>query len=78
MKNLIQKTPGKLEASDERMTQLLSWAPWLSFFMVSLPIPIVFLVLLLAAGTTEAAAIYLLLLWPFVRLMSKLEHRAAH
>jgi len=61
MKNLIQKTTGKLEASDERMTQLLSWAPWLSFFMVSLPIPIVFLVLLLAAGTTEAAAIYLLL-----------------
>ena len=61
MKNLIKKTPGKLEASDERMTQLLSWAPWLSFFMVSLPIPIVFLVLFLAAGTTEAAAIYLLL-----------------
>ena len=43
------------------MSQLLSWAPWLSFFMVSLPVPIVFLVLFLAAGTTEAAAIYLLL-----------------
>jgi hypothetical protein len=43
------------------MTQLLSWAPWLSFFMISLPVPIVFLVLFLAAGTTEAAAIYLLL-----------------
>ena len=43
------------------MTQLLSWAPWLSFIMVSLPIPIVFLVLFLAAATTEAAAIYLLL-----------------
>ena len=43
------------------MSQLLSWAPWLSFFMVSIPVPIVFLVLFLAAGTTEAAAIYLLL-----------------
>ena len=43
------------------MTQLLSWAPWLSFVMVSLPVPIVFLVLLLAAGTPETAAIYLLL-----------------
>jgi hypothetical protein len=43
------------------MSQLLSWAPWLSFFMVSLPVPVVFLVLFLAAGTTETAAIYLLL-----------------
>ncbi len=43
------------------MSQLLRWAPWLSFFMVSIPVPIVFLVLFLAAGTTEAAAIYLLL-----------------
>lgn len=58
---MLQKTSGKLEAADERMTQLLSWAPWLSFFMVSLPIPIVFLVLFLAAGSTETAAIYLVL-----------------
>ncbi|HEV7747031.1 MAG TPA: hypothetical protein VGO56_18695 [Pyrinomonadaceae bacterium] len=60
-KSMLQKAPGKLEASDERMTRLLSWAPWLSFFLVSLPAPIVFLVLFLAAGTTETAAIYLLL-----------------
>ncbi|HEV7683425.1 MAG TPA: hypothetical protein VGO68_14960 [Pyrinomonadaceae bacterium] len=58
---MLPKAPGKLEASDERMTSLLSWAPWLSFFMVSLPAPIVFLVLFLAAGTTEMSAIYLLL-----------------
>ena len=58
---MLQKTSGKPAAADERMTQLLSWAPWLSFFMVSLPVPTVFLVLFLAAGTTEAAAIYLLL-----------------
>ena len=61
IKSMVQKTPGKLDAGDERMTQLLSWAPWLSFVMVSFPIPIVFMVLFLAAATTEAAAIYLLL-----------------
>jgi hypothetical protein len=60
-KSMLQRGPGNLEASDERMTGLLRWAPWLSFFMVSLPAPIVFLVLFLAAGTTETAAIYLLL-----------------
>jgi len=58
---MLQKTSGKPGATDERMSQLLSLAPWLSFFMVSLPVPIVFLVLFLATGTTEAAAIYLLL-----------------
>ena len=58
---MLQKTSGKPAATDERMTQLLNWAPWLSFLMVSLPVPIVFLVLFLAAGTTETAAIYLLL-----------------
>lgn len=58
---MLQKMSGKAGAADERMTQLLSWAPWLSFFLVSLPVPIVFLVLFLAAGTTETAAIYLLL-----------------
>ena len=58
---MLQKTSGKLEAYDERMTRLLSWAPWLSLFMASLPVPIVFLVLFLLAATTEAAAIYLLL-----------------
>jgi hypothetical protein len=58
---MLQKTSGKSAAADERMTQLLRWAPWLSFLMVSIPVPIVFLVLFLAAGTTETAAIYLLL-----------------
>lgn len=56
-----QKTPGKLNAGDERIAQLLSWTPWLSLVLVTLPLPIVFLVLFLAAGTTESAAIYLLL-----------------
>lgn len=58
---MLQKTPGKLNARDERMSQLLSWAPWLSFVMVTLPLPIVFLVLFLAASAADSAAIYLLL-----------------
>jgi len=58
---MLQKTPGKLNAGDERVAQLLSWTPWLSLVLVPLPLPIVFLVLFLAAGTTESAAIYLLL-----------------
>ena len=58
---MIEKTPGKLNAGEERIAQLLSWTPWLSFVLVTLPLPIVFLVLFLAAGTTESAAIYLLL-----------------
>jgi len=58
---MIQTTPGKLNAADERMAQLLNWIPWLSFVLVTIPLPIVFLVLFLAAGTTESAAVYLLL-----------------
>jgi len=58
---MLQTTSGKSGAAEERMTKLLSWAPWLSFLVVSLPVPIVFLILFLAAGTTETAAIYLLL-----------------
>ena len=58
---MLEKTPGKLETGDERMAQLLRWTPWLMLVLVTLPFPIVFLVLSLAAGTTESAAIYLLL-----------------
>jgi hypothetical protein len=59
--SMLQETSGKLGTGDERMTQLLRWAPWLSFFLISLPFPIVFLGLFLVAGSTESAAIYLLL-----------------
>ncbi len=58
---MLEKTPGKLNAGDERLSQLLSWTPWLSMVLVTLPLPVIFLVLFLAAGTTESAAIYLLL-----------------
>jgi hypothetical protein len=58
---MLEKTLGKLSTGDERIAQLLRWAPWLSFIVVTLPLPIVFLVMFLAAGTTDSAAIYLLL-----------------
>jgi hypothetical protein len=58
---MLEKTPGKLDAGDERMAQLLRWTPWLMLVLVTLPFPIVFLLLFLVAGTTESAAIYLLL-----------------
>jgi hypothetical protein len=53
--------PGKLNPADERLAKLLSWSPWLSFVLITIPLPIAFLVLFLASGTTESAAIYLLL-----------------
>ena len=58
---MLQLTPGKLNAGDERIAKVLSWTPWLSFVLVTIPFPIVFLILFLASGTTESAAIYLLL-----------------
>jgi hypothetical protein len=58
---MLEKTPGKLDTGDERIAQLLRWTPWLMLVLITLPLPIVFLVLFLAAGTTESAAIYLLL-----------------
>lgn len=58
---MLEKTSGKLNASDERIAQLLSWIPWLSLVLVTIPLPVVFLVLFLASGTTESAAIYMLL-----------------
>lgn len=52
---------GTMTARDQTVAQFLKWLPWLSFFMVALPLPIVFLVLFAGAVTTEAAAFYLLL-----------------
>jgi hypothetical protein len=54
-------TPGRIDRRDETIARLLEWAPWVSFFAVSLPLPIFFVILLFSAGTTEAAALYLFL-----------------
>ncbi len=39
----------------------MSWTPWVSFLVVSLPLPVIFLLLFLASVTTDSAAVYLLL-----------------
>lgn len=57
----IEKESGKLHSGDERIARFLAWAPWLSFVAVTIPLPIVFLILFLSAGATDSAAVYLLL-----------------
>jgi hypothetical protein len=56
-----QSVSGKLTLRDERTARLLSWSPWLSLILATLPLPIVFLLLFAASATTDAAAVYLLL-----------------
>lgn len=58
---MLETTSGKLNAADERVATLLSWTPWISSLLVTLPLPVVFLVLFFASATTDSAAIYLLL-----------------
>lgn len=53
---------GKIVTRDETVARILEWVPWVAFFAVSLPLPIVFLVLFFSAASTEAAALYLFLL----------------
>src|SRR3954453_5592205 len=55
------KVDGKVTARDERLAALLKWIPYLGFFLLSLPAPIIFLILFLASSTTETAAVYLFL-----------------
>jgi len=56
-----QFSPGKINHRDERTARLLDWTPWLSFILVTIPLPVVFLLLFAAASTTDSAAVYLLL-----------------
>jgi hypothetical protein len=58
---MVEKLPGKINPGDERISRLLTWTPWLSFVVVSLPLPIVFLVLGLASAATDSTAVYLFL-----------------
>lgn len=52
---------GKIASRDETVARVFQWLPWLSFFAISLPLPIIFLVLFFSAATTEAAALYVFL-----------------
>jgi hypothetical protein len=58
---MSQIAKGKLEPKDLRLAQLLKWAPWLSFFLVSLGAPLPLLFFYLGADSTESSAIFLLL-----------------
>ncbi len=59
--NMAQSDLGKLKLRDERTDRLLAFTPWLSFFLATLPLPIIFLLLFFTSATTDSAAIYLLL-----------------
>ena len=58
---MAQLKNGKLSATDEAFWKLLKWAPWLAFIILSLPLPIIFLLLFMTAAATDSAAWYLLL-----------------
>jgi len=58
---MLQTTTGKLTSRDERIARLLSWTPWLSFVVVTVPLPIFFLLSFLSSTTPDSAAVYLLL-----------------
>lgn len=56
---MIRNEPGdKLSSAERRTARVLQLAPWLSFFLVALPLPILFLLLYF---TTAEAALYMLL-----------------
>lgn len=59
--SMPQTTTGKIRARDERVAGLLRWTPWLSFLLVTVPLPIIFLLLFLTSVTTDSAAVFLLL-----------------
>ncbi|HWN10424.1 MAG TPA: hypothetical protein VNO50_14365 [Pyrinomonadaceae bacterium] len=61
LEGMLEKPEGKLTTRDERVATILSWTPWLSFFLITVPLPVVFLAFFLAAATTDSAAVYLLL-----------------
>ena len=52
---------GKLTNKDERMAQLLRFAPWLTLLVSLVPLPLGFVLMFLAAATTDSAAVYLFL-----------------
>ena len=56
----VDQPTGKLSRRDARTASALKIAPWVAFLVASVPAPVVFLILFLAAQTTETAALYLL------------------
>ena len=52
-------TSNKTTPRDWGIAHAWTWFPWLSFALISLPLPIILLILFFTAATTEAAAILL-------------------
>ena len=52
---------GKITPRDEAVARVLKWLPLFAFLVVTLPAPIVFLLLFLASAATDTAAVYLFL-----------------
>jgi hypothetical protein len=59
--NMLESTTGKIKPREERVARLLRWTPWLSFLLVTVPLPIFFVLLFLTSVTTDSAAVFLLL-----------------
>jgi hypothetical protein len=58
---MIELKPGKLTAKDEFYAGILKWSPWLAFIILTLPIPLAFLLLFLTSAATDSAAVFLAL-----------------
>lgn len=59
--SMLPSTTGKIKARQERVAGLLRWTPWLSFLLITVPLPIIFVLLFLTSVTTDSAAVFLLL-----------------
>jgi hypothetical protein len=54
-------TEGKITRKDRMKDRLLGLAPWLSFLLFSLPVPLIFFLLYLMSSEVSNAAVYMLL-----------------
>ena len=57
----LSQPNGKLSTRDATTARVLNFAPWIALLAVSIPAPLVFLILFLGATATDTAAVYLLL-----------------
>ena len=57
----LNQPQGKLTTKDTATARVLKLAPWVAVLAVSVPAPLVFLVLFLTATATDSAAVFLLL-----------------
>jgi hypothetical protein len=58
---MIQISPGKLTARDEKIARFLNWLSWLSPPLLAFPVPLLFLILFLTSLSTDTAVVYLFL-----------------